>query len=539
MHVLCCYHLVNHGMQELKPYLLGWDKDNIQSQLHTFKCWVYTWVGIDGSIETEEMFDESLQLLRTWLFNQTKSGDRNIASNAQVLDDFLMKRILYHKNRWLFVYRKHLRTLAQKATSALEGGINMTMKYKSNPVRPIMSVLQSLKAQDNQQTQRMKRWRKKSLEAYESVPKWNNSKTRCDITTVAESQLQNNFQQDGFYQCKVVMAEQNHAKIHVVRSKGSKQPCGECKTDGDEARCPCCSECSPIPKPRVRRCISIDFAYVDSNNVSWFFMKCSCPYHNTFGIPCRHVSLLLPIRSHHVQLRWKKKYAALYDRPSYEAYTRHIRGNPSYRYDGRLLINAYEFNVVMNAANRIQGERGTNDILFDHQYLFTQNKSNGVLSHSLSKDKATLPPGVMAGMYGTGCLSQESYHCEADNSCSKEFAFVSGGNKYIDRNAHLQSISNLMEGHNRVENYFDREYASLIAKCQAMLFDETKSKGGDAGASEFVSCNPVVDTRKKYIRKKSMFESKKHKKKLWPKESIDYPSYFAGSKSNPNGTHSI
>ena len=134
-------------------------------------------------------------------------------------------------------------------------------------------------------------------------------------------------------------------------------------------------------------------------------------------------------------------------------------------------------------------------------------------------------------MYDTGCLTQESYHCETDNSCSNEFAFISGGNKYVDRNAHLKSISNLMEGQNRVEDYFDREYASLIARCQAMLFDETKSKNGDAGGSEFVSCNPVVDTRKKYIRKRSRFESKKHKKKFGPKEVIDYPSYFGKNQA--------
>ena len=50
-----------------------------------------------------------------------------------------------------------------------------------------------------------------------------------------------------------------------------------------------------------------------------------------------------------------------------------------------------------------------------------------------------------------------------------------------------------------------------------MLFDETKSKNGDAGGSEFVSCNPVVDTRKKYVPKRSRLKAKSTKRNLGQK----------------------
>ena len=59
-------------------------------------------------------------------------------------------------------------------------------------------------------------------------------------------------------------------------------------------------------------------------------ITCLCPYCNTFGIPC----------------------------------------------------------IVLNEAQSIQQERGTNDTLFDHPYLFCQNKTDGMILHSSSQEES-------------------------------------------------------------------------------------------------------------------------------------------------------
>merc|ERR1719464_1049736 len=64
--VICGFHLVNKGLERLKPKLLGWDTGEVNGQLFTFKQWLFSWMVV-GKTESEDIFRESYKLLREWL----------------------------------------------------------------------------------------------------------------------------------------------------------------------------------------------------------------------------------------------------------------------------------------------------------------------------------------------------------------------------------------------------------------------------------------------------------------------------------------
>jgi hypothetical protein len=129
VHVLCAYHLVTKGLEKIQPKLTGWDQEKVRSLIATFKAWLFTWMD-PGGVESEEQFSVSYAALGVWLKQHYQSKDRDIKSNAQVLEEFLTKTIMYHKHRWFSPNRRHLMTLGHKTTSPLEGGVNGALKKK-------------------------------------------------------------------------------------------------------------------------------------------------------------------------------------------------------------------------------------------------------------------------------------------------------------------------------------------------------------------------------------------------------------------------
>ena len=177
-HGLCDYHLVNKGLENLIPKLLGWDHDVVKSQISTFKYWIFTWMSINGGVENDESFYISNHYLREWLLEQSNSTDKNIAHNAGVLEVFLV-RLYYHKKRWFFPYRKHLMTLGHNTTSPLEGGVNGAMKRKySKVVLPSMSLKTSMMTQDAQSQSKMNAYHRDTLSTHLSTPVWCNTPTK-------------------------------------------------------------------------------------------------------------------------------------------------------------------------------------------------------------------------------------------------------------------------------------------------------------------------------------------------------------------------
>ena len=85
-----------------------------------------------GSTESEKEFLESKAWLEAWL-EGCRTNEEQIADirhNAAVLQDFVTKNLLPHKERWLAYLRQNLLNLLQRCTSALKG---MNHTIKKNP----------------------------------------------------------------------------------------------------------------------------------------------------------------------------------------------------------------------------------------------------------------------------------------------------------------------------------------------------------------------------------------------------------------------
>jgi hypothetical protein len=117
----------------------------------------------------------------------------------------------------------------------------------------------------------------------------------------------------------------------------------------------------------------------------------------------------------------------------------------------------------------------------------------------------------MNSLFDSGNLSQEmGGENNNEEYLHEQLAMISGGNIYVDCNAQLQSICNLIEKDNDLTNYFTSKFNSLIGEVHSMVLEKTDN-GADEG-SEFVSCNPAVDKNRTYVRKRSATEPRKRKK---------------------------
>ena len=85
------------------------------------------------------------------------------------------------------------------------------------------------------------------------------------------------------------------------------------------------------------------------------------PPPSTFGIPCRHITTLIPIKSYHLNIWWHKKYSALYLQKGCEEVTREMMEH-TLRYDHHLIITSDEKKTLMETANRIELLRGTHSV---------------------------------------------------------------------------------------------------------------------------------------------------------------------------------
>ena len=158
-------------MDKLKKEFHGLMRLDVSNQILTTRHWLYTWMGI-GGVETEEELSISFKDLTVWLINQQNSSDIDISHNAGVIHNWLIEKILPHKKRWLFAHHKHLMTLGQKSTSALEG-VNHTIKVKAAKVfTPNITLLESYKTIDTQQENRMNKWKKQVMSQFEGEPTW-------------------------------------------------------------------------------------------------------------------------------------------------------------------------------------------------------------------------------------------------------------------------------------------------------------------------------------------------------------------------------
>ena len=250
-HGLCIYHLVTKGLEKIKNKLRALDTDEVQDVMHTFKNWVFSWMCL-GGVESEEEFEVSKNLLTKWLkdTHDLEPSDA-MKHNALTLDVFLRKGILEHKHRWFFPDKKFHLTLNQKATSRVES-VNQTMKYKASKiVKPNMTMLESLQAQDAQCKARMDLHNRSVMQELKETPLWASSPTSGKVSTICESQIQQSNMEASNYLCKAV----SYTDIWVVR-KPNITPvfCNDCSSS---KVCEKCVPNSPIACFKRKRIIRL------------------------------------------------------------------------------------------------------------------------------------------------------------------------------------------------------------------------------------------------------------------------------------------
>ena len=172
-HVLCMFHLVNKGLERLNCRLLGTDRDVVKGQIQAFKETIFSWCRLHG-IENQKEFQCSLAFLRGWLTEQRENAnddvDYDVSHNAQVLQDFLMRNIYPHRNRFLVYLRNDRMCLDYRSTSALESQFQK-MKRKCSPcLTPNMTLLKSMQTQDLQRRAKMDMRVKVAFKQYNSSP---------------------------------------------------------------------------------------------------------------------------------------------------------------------------------------------------------------------------------------------------------------------------------------------------------------------------------------------------------------------------------
>lgn len=71
----------------------------------------------------------------------------------------------------------------------------------------------------------------------------------------------------------------------------------------------------------------------------------------------------------------------------YKDYTQSILDDPYYQYNNILLINKNGFAVVLQTANHIELEFGTDDPLFDKTFILIQRENKSfVIHHSIRRE---------------------------------------------------------------------------------------------------------------------------------------------------------
>ena len=138
-----------------------------------------------------------------------------------------------------------------------------------------MTLLVSLKTQDVQCQSRMDRYNKLTINNYSSRPVWTNSGSAVDLTKICESQIQQQYQQNMNYICRVISSLQ----INIVRRPTVLPFCYDCT---EVEICGKCSDNSPCVWFKRRRTIT----FVYSVETKRYVVRYSCPYYTTYGIPC-------------------------------------------------------------------------------------------------------------------------------------------------------------------------------------------------------------------------------------------------------------
>ena len=455
-----------------------------------------------GGVETEAEFEISIGRLFDWFTYLRSSSDTDVASNSKLLEDFLRDKILRHKSRWFLPGRRGKMTLDQKATSLLEN-VNQTMKCKcAKKVQPNMTLLVSHRTQDDQVTLRMRELKMRIYRALNATPLWAISQTSAHLTTVAESWNQQQYEQSRHYAARIV----NNGLIKIKRLPGTHVACDLCRPQHGFC-CPEHSESSPIPRfDRVRQ-----LEILPTERPDLWMLKCSCLFHPSTGVPCRHMRCVLrEVLPRHVFIRWHIGFFANYDRPGHEIETEEFK---QLRNDRRLLIDHKDYTHLMEKAHRNQQKHNLPECFFADTLILRQASPDGLVPLD-EKDEEERPHASSedSDMYARGQFSQQECFAQGTQNFNHPILveIQDSSDLYQHCKSNFQYCCAVAENVSGVEAVVRKSIADLITEVKSMTITEV-SKPNDFDAP-IVSSHLPVDRHRKCVRK--MHPSEPNRKRI-------------------------
>lgn len=141
-----------------------------------------------GGVENKEEFKISSTDLLQWLESCKNKGEIR-RRNAQLLETFLLTKIMPHKERWFFPGRSQRRTFNEKSTSPLEclnkvlkSGSGITHRLQQGHIRRDCT-------QDTQADVRMKENMLRACELARGRSLFSRSPTANEVTPLSESHI--------------------------------------------------------------------------------------------------------------------------------------------------------------------------------------------------------------------------------------------------------------------------------------------------------------------------------------------------------------
>jgi hypothetical protein len=447
-------------------------------------------------IETEAEYNISLKLLFTWLEKFRSHSDADIIANSMQLEAFLHRSIFRHRKRWFFPGRVGHMTMDQKSTSLLES-VNQTIKFSSGKeVQATMSLLTSFRTQDDQVALRMRELRLNVQRDLHATPLWACSPTASHLTKVAESWNQQQLEQGNHYAAFIA----HNGLIKIRRLPTMPIACDKCRI-GDGYVCPEHSEHSPIPRfDRVRH---IDILPTEMPD-RWM-LKCSCLYHPTTGVPCRHVRCVLRrVFPRHVNVRWDLRYFANYGRRGHDDDTAKFKQLCN---DRRLLINQQDYSLLMVAAQKNQQEHSLPEEFFDVATGIDQASPSGIVPlESNDEDDRPFAGKVGNDLYARGQFSQQEGFAEESRDCNTQAVnhpsveIQQSSDLYQTCKSYIGHFCAMAENTEGAEAVVREGFADVAAKLSTLAISKTcKPSSFDA---PIVSSHLPVNRHKKYVRKK-------------------------------------
>jgi len=516
IHQLCMYHLVLKGLERCN--LQGLQLLPVMNFMTTFKETVYSWMTV-GSIENEKEFLDSKVWLEVWLeghrTNESQLAD--ICHNAVVLQDFVTKSLLPHKERWLACLRQDHLNLLQCCTSALEG-MNHTIKIKSSvPVTPCMSMYQSFVTMDQQSETRLTERKKIAMRKVQSYAPWaTGSETVDHVTDTCESEVRKNNRERFCYHARA----SSQYTIQTLRRRGKDDTpiyCLQCNQDDRFETCLACSDFSPVP--RFVRIRTITFTPI--NGGTHYVVVCSCPYFGTHGIPCRHFCVFSHIQLHHIHVRWRLDYDANFnDRDAHNwrewrAYFQQRMKN------NQLVISRSEYDKIMEKARRWTKE-SEKSLFEEPSSRMYQKKEDGMLMYVDSRQKFTASENILLSStaFLSGALKGELHlpslsTADSDSDTDSDFEDAKlpalGPNPYTNIMSMYSAVSEVYEASPDRMATINGDLMTYFGKLLRSARQELGSQESYLG--EYVDLYPETEKRKVGVRKRSASEPKRQRKR--------------------------